>query len=401
MTAAPAFADPPAARPAIGFDARKLDALMAEAGLDVLLVTSKHNVGYLLGGYRFFFYSAMDAHGLSRYLPILIYIRGAPELTTYLASPMERYEAHRFWPEALRFITPTTEHAARAAVEELRRLRERPGRIGVEMGFLPADAYRVLADAFGADALANATFTLELLRAVKSPAELARLRNASECVVESMLAVFAGAGEGATKREITLMLRREEERRGLDFDYCLINMGTDPSRAPSDQPWRPGDVLALDSGGNDGGYIGDLCRMGVLGEPDAELEDLLAEVEAVQQAARRPIRAGQQGQMIFAAALPHLERSSHGEALEFAAHGMGIVSHEAPWLSDRAAVPYPGYHAERPLEAGMVISIETTLKHPRRGFIKLEDTVAVTETGCEGFGDGGRGWNQAGQAMKP
>ena len=29
----------------------------------------------------------------------------------------------------------------------------------------------------------------------------------------------------------------------------------------------------------------------------------------------------------------------------------------------------------------MVLSVETTLQHPRRGFIKLEDTVAVTEIG--------------------
>ena len=35
----------------------------------------------------------------------------------------------------------------------------------------------------------------------------------------------------------------------------------------------------------------------------------------------------------------------------------------------------------------MVMSIETTLKHPRRGFIKLEDTVAVTPTGYEIFGE--------------
>jgi Xaa-Pro aminopeptidase len=51
--------------------------------------------------------------------------------------------------------------------------------------------------------------------------------------------------------------------------------------------------------------------------------------------------------------------------------------------------------AERPLESGMVISIETTMLHPKRGFIKLEDTVVVTETGCDGFGDSGRNWNRA------
>jgi Xaa-Pro aminopeptidase len=73
---------------------------------------------------------------------------------------------------------------------------------------------------------------------------------------------------------------------------------------------------------------------------------------------------------------------------------MGLISHEAPRLSSRAPVPYPGDDADKPLQAGMVISIETTMHHPLRGFIKLEDTVAVTETGWEAYGDFGRGWNR-------
>ena len=44
----------------------------------------------------------------------------------------------------------------------------------------------------------------------------------------------------------------------------------------------------------------------------------------------------------------------------------------------------------------MVVSIETTLPHPKRGYIKLEDTLAVTATGFEAFGDAGRGWNRGG-----
>ena len=42
--------------PPIPFDAGRLDALMDEAGIDALLVSSKHNIQYLLGGYRFFFF---------------------------------------------------------------------------------------------------------------------------------------------------------------------------------------------------------------------------------------------------------------------------------------------------------------------------------------------------------
>ena len=54
------------------------------------------------------------------------------------------------------------------------------------------------------------------------------------------------------------------------------------------------------------------------------------------------------------------------------------------------------YDADRPLEPGMILSIETTMQHPKRGFIKLEDTILVTGTGYEALGDGARGWNKAG-----
>jgi Xaa-Pro aminopeptidase len=238
---------------------------------------------------------------------------------------------------------------------------------------------------------------LERLRAVKTAWELDHLRVASDLVVDSMLAVVAGHGPGATKNELVEALRREEVNRGLNFEYCLITAGTSFNRAPSDQIWREGDILSLDSGGNYKGYIGDLCRMAILGEPDAELEDLLGEVDAIQQAARRPIRNGARGADVFASAEELVRISQYSNSLEFVAHGMGLISHEAPRLTDRGPVPYPAHDADLPLEKGMVLSIETTLLHPRRGFIKLEDTVAVTETGCEGFGDRGRGWNRGGR----
>jgi Xaa-Pro aminopeptidase len=34
------------------FDTARLDRLMDEAGMDILVATSKHNVQYLLGGHR-------------------------------------------------------------------------------------------------------------------------------------------------------------------------------------------------------------------------------------------------------------------------------------------------------------------------------------------------------------
>jgi Xaa-Pro aminopeptidase len=119
-------------------------------------------------------------------------------------------------------------------------------------------------------------------------------------------------------------------------------------------------------------------------------------VDEIQMAARKPIRAGSKGGEIYASAGEVLKRSSRANSIEFVAHGMGLVSHEAPRLTSHGPIPYPAHDADLPLEPGMVISIETTIAHPRRGFIKLEDTVAVTDQGWEAFGDRGRGWNRAG-----
>jgi Xaa-Pro aminopeptidase len=168
------------------------------------------------------------------------------------------------------------------------------------------------------------------------------------------------------------------------------------NRAPSEQRWEKGDIMSIDSGGNYRGYIGDVCRMAIQGEPDAELVDLLGEIETMQRAAMKPIRAGALGKEIYAAAAPVVSRSKHHNHIDFLAHGMGMVSHEGPRLAPRGPVPYPNEYAEEPLEAGMVVSVETTLLHPARGFIKLEDTVIVTETGHEVYGEGARGWNRAG-----
>jgi Xaa-Pro dipeptidase len=48
---------------AVPVDHENLDRLMEAASTDVLVATSKHNVQYLLGGYKFIFLAAMDAIG--------------------------------------------------------------------------------------------------------------------------------------------------------------------------------------------------------------------------------------------------------------------------------------------------------------------------------------------------
>ena len=383
---------------AIPFDSARLDRLMDEAGLDVLLATSKHNVQYLLGGHRSIFFDYMDAIGISRYLPIDVYPKGKPDKAAYFGHRLEGFQK-----EVKPFWTPESQTNSSGALDTMQRATDylrssgiANKRIGIETTFMPMDAGGALRKAMSDAEIKDALVVLERLRLRKSPHELAMLKTSSEKVIDAMMATIAQHGPGSTKAEITETLRREEVNRGLTFEYCLIAAGNSHNRAPSPQRWEEGDVLSLDSGGNYHGYIGDVARMGIIGEPDQELEDLLAEVEAVEQASMKPIRSGAPGKEIYAAANAVLHKSKIHNHAHFLAHGMGLVSHEAPRLTNSGPVPYDAYDADRPLESGMVISVETTLQHPQRGFIKLEDTVIVTPTGHEVYGDRIRGWNRAG-----
>ncbi len=389
-------ADPKPAR-AIPFDTEKLDRLMDQTGIDVLVANSKHNVQYLLGGHRSIFFDYMDAMGTSRYLPLLVYPKGAPQKAAFFGHRLETHqkEVNPFWTPEGNTGSGGSLDAMQKAVDYIRKSGVKAKRVGVEMAFLPADAAALLQRGLADSEVKDALFTLERLRAVKRPDELALLRKSSELVVDSMKATMAKAAPGMTKQELFETLKREEVNRGLTFEYLLLTAGTSLNRAPSDYKLAKGDIMSLDSGANYHGYIGDLCRMAILGEPDAELEDLLGEIEMIQRAAMKPIKAGAPASVIYGVGDPLCAKSKNAQHMHFLAHGMGLVSHEAPRLTSRMG--YDAYDADRPLEAGMVISVETTLQHPRRGFIKLEDTVAVTDTGYEIYGEGGRGWNRAGQ----
>ncbi|HEX3505831.1 MAG TPA: Xaa-Pro peptidase family protein [Xanthobacteraceae bacterium] len=382
------------------FDTARLDRLMDKQGFDVLLVTSKHNVQYLLGGHRAFFFESMDAMGLSRYLPVLVYAKDEPQKAGFFGHRMEGFQHQNtpFWVAEVDTKSSGSVDVMERAVAYAKKLAPNPKRIGAELAFIPVDSYDVIRKAFPHAEIKDALFVLERLRAIKTPHELEMLKTASDAVIDSMQVVFQKHGPGASKAELTEALRREETSRGLTFDYCLITVNSSLNRAPSDERWEKGGVLSLDSGGNYHGYIGDVCRMGVAGEPDQELVDILAELESVQQASMKAVKPGVPGKQVYAATDTLLQKSKLHNHIEFLAHGMGLVSHEAPRLTNSGPVPYDAYDADLPLETGMVVSVETTLKHPRRGFIKLEDTVVVTPTGYEVYGDRIRGWNKAGVA---
>ena len=107
----------------IPFDPKRLDQLMDDAGMDVLIATSKHNVQYLLGGHRAFFFDYMDAMGLSRYLPVLVYAKGAPDKAAYFGHRLENFqrENHPFWTPVQQCNCSGSIDAMQKAIEHIKK----------------------------------------------------------------------------------------------------------------------------------------------------------------------------------------------------------------------------------------------------------------------------------------
>jgi len=107
--------------------------------------------------------------------------------------------------------------------------------------------------------------------------------------------------------------------------------------------------------------------MAILGEADAELEDLLGrdrddparrfQADQGRCHGRRDLR-GREGLVA---------KSKQHNNMEFLAHGMGLVRPRGAAPDQYRSGAYTDEDAHRPLEAGSVISVETTLKHPTRG----------------------------------
>ena len=369
----------------IPFDAAKLDRLMAESDLGLVLAHTRHNVRYLTGGYYYHFHAVSTRMGRSQYLPFVGIPRGRVSDAFYVARAEERgqMEAESLWildrVEAIR----GTVTAAGGVVKALRGLGITSGRIGVEMPFLPADAWLALKAALPKVELVDATPLLNELRAVKNDGEIEILRTAYAGVAASIQAAFRGSRPGDTTRDIARRVERAMAERDISFLFALVCAGPGFLRAPSSARWEPGQVLHIDAGGTVQDYVADICRMGCIGEPGPLAKELHTACLEVQAAARARVRAGVSCGDVLQAGRETAGGYGFSRYARFVVHSIGMVSYEEPEFTPEST---------RTLEKGMVLSIETDFLHPEVGHVKIEDAVVVGETGCEGLGDTGREW---------
>ncbi|MDD3031825.1 MAG: M24 family metallopeptidase, partial [Atribacterota bacterium] len=122
-------------------------------------------------------------------------------------------------------------------------------------------------------------------------------------------------------------------------------------------------------------YNSDCTRSLLLGEPNSEQKKIFEIIKNVQIATLQQVRAGKSCYELDDFARKNISKSGYGDYfLHSLGHGIGLDVHELPRLSQ---------NDQNILQPGMVVTIEPGIYVPGIGGVRIEDTVIVTENGCQ------------------
>jgi Xaa-Pro aminopeptidase len=230
------------------------------------------------------------------------------------------------------------------------------------------------------------------LRVRKDGAELDALRRAAAAadgVVEELRALgeeVLGTSERALAADVERRLARQGGE-GVPFDVIVAagENGARPHHAHGDREIRAGDPVVLDFGTRIDGYPSDQTRTLVFaGEPPERFEAVHDLVREAQRAAVDAVAPGVPCEAVDAAAREVIEAAGYGDRfVHRTGHGVGLDVHEEPYIVAGN---------DRPLEPGMVFSVEPGVYLAGEFGVRVEDLVAVTDSGCERLNHADRGW---------
>ena len=370
-------------------DETKLDrvrALMAEQGLDALVVRAPDNVLYLSN------YLCMKGYD------IVVFPReGDPSLI--VLEPQEE-DAHRTaWTSDIRLFAgydpddarPPT---ARALELTLAVLRERDlARIGLELSLgtqsadlmvgEPTTPTKAFFDAF--EGGVDATPLLVEARAIKTEQEIERMRLANELAALAMEHVRVHLRPGMTEAEAAALWEGHVHAVGVGYKgkvgmargYSLVwsGPGIRTFTATGHRPVQEHEPTLFEIWVCVDGYWCDHTKNLCPGELRSEYVELLEILLAVFDEAR--------GIAVDGAPLPEIDRVIRariaeagypGQPTHPVCHGVGARAHEPPYAHQAGAGP---------IRSGMVLALEPAIFWPGGGGLRLEDNFLVTGDGNE------------------
>jgi len=347
---------------------------MAEQGFDALIAYSREGneaAVRWLSNFRPFLGEAM----------VVVPAEGDPVLLATAAMHGEPMHS-LFWQTWLQGAELVPASSSLAAEVGRHLGGKKSGKVGVAgLAQMPAPLLTALLQQLTGITLESADQALLQLRAIKSPLEVEKMRQAAQISGFAIKAAMEACQPGASEFQVTGLAHQVMFSLGaehLAFDTAVV---AGPRAGlkhgyPSGRLMQEGDMVFLDMGARVDGYHADLSRTIVIGEPNDYQRRMLQTAERMFAVWERKGGPG--------VAVSDLQAECEEVALHacFAeeymnlgwGHGLGVSLFELPHLA---------YRGDTVLEEGMVFALEPMLVKLGVGTAVIEETVLITARGLE------------------
>jgi Xaa-Pro aminopeptidase len=228
--------------------------------------------------------------------------------------------------------------------------------------------------------LVSAGKIIEERRMIKSASEIATIRESvnvnSQAYERALKRVRPGVRELDIAAEIEFQMKMlGAEKPSFDTIVAAGRRTALPHANPTDYRLGQNELLLIDMGASLRGYSSDMTRVAHLGRVPSRIREMYQAVFEAQLAGIDAVRPGTAAGAVDTATRNVLKKYKLDKAfVHSTGHGLGLEIHELPRLGRKDATV---------LQPGMAITIEPGVYVEGVGGIRIEDTVLVTQTGCE------------------
>lgn len=349
----------------------KLDGLLGEMSIDVLMVTGHSNIRYL--------------SGFTGSAGTLIVPRGHGQvmLVTDGRYTVQATTQTTAWGADIEVVNASSDASHIEAARDALGVGEGAALcLGLEADHVSWARAQRLIDALGnRGEIQPCRGVVERLRIRKDAGEIARI-GAAAAVADAALRRALGEARLGVTTEMELALMIDSNMRSLGaagaaFDTIVASgpNGAEPHARPRRRILNKDELVVVDFGAVVDGYRSDMTRTVCLGgSPAPELAGVFEVVRAAQSAGVAAVRAGVAAAAVDAACRKVISDAGFAERFVHATgHGVGLDVHEAPGIGENSTAN---------LEPEAVVTVEPGIYLPDLGGVRIEDTVAVTDEGC-------------------
>lgn len=358
---------------------RRLDGLraaMREQGLEAVVLTTPENLFYMTG---------YQTPGYYYFQALVVPLEDEPFMVTRLLE--ESNVETRTWIERRRAYADTVSPIATLALA-IQDFGLGQATIGYERHsyfFRATEQEQLVAECPDA-VFVDCSGTVEQLRLIKSPAEIALMRKAALSTEAGMRAGIEATAAGATENDVAAEIHAAMIRAGSEYPAISPFVASGWRCAVGHATWEGrtierGDCVFLEVGGCHRRYHTAMMRTLFVGDPPAEVAEAEALILEAMDEAIRSIRPGVTAGVVDEACRAILRRYSYG-GTQATRSGYSIGVAFAPdWGEGHILSIQPG--EDRQLEENMTFHLIPWLQVPGLAGIGLSETVRVTEDGCE------------------